>query len=99
MLPTGCTRTDIAQKVRGTQPDTASASADAALDEFRKTQIPKLLTASTDEAFEEAYRTFVDHQKELGAAKLDEKINKQMLENFSVYGKTIEKVNKYTENP
>ncbi len=79
--------------------DSEEGKINTALDEFRKEQIPKILSASSDVEFEEAYQIFVDHQKELGAAKLDEKINKQMHENYSYYRKTIEKVNKHTENP
>ena len=51
------------------------------------------LTASSDTEFEEQYQLFVTTQKELGAKKLDQKINRQMQENFSYYGKKIEKVN------
>ena len=76
-------------------PDSEEGKINTALDEFRKKQIPKILTASSDSEFEEAYRIFVEHQKELGAAKLDAKINKQMHENYSYYGATIKKINKH----
>ena len=46
-----------------------------------------------EKEFEEQYQLFVTTQKELGAKKLDQKINRQMQENFSYYGKKIEKVN------
>ena len=74
-------------------PDGAEGQIESTLEAYRKEQIPKILSASSDTEFEKQYQLFVTTQKELGAEKLDQKINRQMQENFSYYGKKIEKVN------
>lgn len=74
-------------------PNSEEGQIESTLEAYRKEQIPKILSASSDTEFEEQYQLFVTTQKELGAKKLDQKINRQMQENFSYYGKKIEKVN------
>ena len=74
-------------------PDSEEGQIESTLEAYRKEQIPKILSASSDTEFEKQYQLFVTTQKELGAEKLDQKINRQMQENFSYYGKKIEKVN------
>lgn len=60
---------------------------------FRKKQLPKIISASSNAEFEEQYEYFISHQKKLGIDKLDQKINEQMHKNFAYYNKNIKKVN------
>lgn len=74
--------------------DSSLGQLDSKLALFRKEQIPKIISASSDEEFETAYAYFISHQKDLGIERLERKINEQMHKNFTFYKKIIEKVNR-----
>ncbi len=74
--------------------DSSLGQLDSKLALFRKEQIPKIISASSDEEFETTYAYFISHQKDLGIERLERKINEQMHKNFTFYKKIIEKVNR-----
>lgn len=64
-----------------------------AIEEFRRQQLPKVISASSDTEFESEYQLFLDGQRTLGIDKIDQKINEQMHRNFAEYDEVITRVN------
>ena len=64
-----------------------------AIEEFRRQQLPKVISASSDAEFEAEYQIFLDGQRALGIDKIDRKINEQMHRNFAEYDEVITRVN------
>ena len=69
------------------------AECKAAIADFQAEQIKKIVTAQSDEEFEQEYQALLTGQEGLGLVWLDEQINSCVQENFKKYGKRIEKVN------
>ena len=60
---------------------------------WKKNQIPMILLAVDDEAFDKEYETFIRRMEELGIYELDAQKNMKYKENCAEYGRTITKVN------
>ena len=61
---------------------------------YQKEQILKIITAESEEDFEQEYQIFQEKMKELGIEKLEKVLNENLQENCRYYGEKVERINK-----
>lgn len=63
------------------------------LDSYLESQKAKIISAATDEAFEQEYNNMIDTLNEYSITEIDAAFNEKLQEQYELYGETIENVN------